>query len=177
MVEHKEKADLGSQVFCGVITGGVLGYFYYRYAFHNPDLEGNGNQECFSQGNDVTARFIIFFTYSFWLMVAYAGNSVLSLLGHILGFKWLRSLCNGINGIIQICSLAVLIIGAVWRFSETGMYCSGKYLEVPGEFYMTKSGHFMGIVIGVQLALMMLSCVIMCCVMMFGKKHHDEHHD
>ena len=138
MSSKTEQADAASHVCCGIIAGGILGYFYYHYGFNNPDLEDNGNTDCFSQGNNMSDRFLTYCKFSFYAMCAYVGCAIVSLIGNLLKSDFLSNLGRMINGLVQVANLALLITGAVWRFSENGVYCSGKdaTINYAGDKYM-----------------------------------------
>ena len=131
-MSNQEKANQGSNIFCGLICGSVLGYFYYTFAYNNPDLINNNYLNCLStnlEGEEVnvTMQFLTYFELSFYLSCAYVGNSIFAILANHIQSKGLGTLAHIFNGLIHTFTIPLLVMGSFWRFSETGQYCSGKY--------------------------------------------------
>ena len=150
-MNEDEKPNPGGQV-CILIVNGVFAYFFYKYAFNNPD-EGS----CFAKGGNETAygeipmistgsgedaiqtpeegflevsqRFQTWFFYGFVLNCIGIGQTILTFLGGIIESKVIDGIAKLIGIVLGLCYLAWYIAGAIFRWSFTGKVCSGDFVE------------------------------------------------
>ena len=166
-----------------LIVNGVLAYFFYTYAFNNPDAG-----ECWAISTSqvpkavetagykhVSAQFHTWFLWGFILNVAMLVMAVLQFLLAATKASIFGTL-NGLVGCPVACGgLAWFITGMVWRWREIGKVCAGVYaLENGGHEggvpYQWKSGKFMHIynlicLIGIGCV---CCCACVCAVAMGG---------
>ena len=176
-----------------VFKSSVLGYFFYVYAFDNPDVNKSG-YECFaSPGQDVgfpaapdgdytnvTKKFEMWFLFGFAAEMSYLVLGVLGLVHAIAGAGVIFNCKTFGQQVMCLGWLAWLITGIVFRFRHTGEVCSGKYydpnaVDVEPNVYMWKSGRFMDILIRVFAAVIPTVCLIMCCLGICFRKKIQDH--
>ena len=171
--QPKQQAQLGGG---NIIINGVLAYFFYVYAFANPD----GNEGCWAMAGqtvpktveaphyiNVTEQFHVWFLWGFILNVAACVLSVLQFAYACTEADCFKML-SGCVGCPWCCaSLGWFIAGMVLRWREVGRVCSGVYtvndatIYRGAEPYLWKSGSFIH---WYSIVTLILIGLLLCCV-------------
>jgi len=81
---------------------------------------------------NVSANFILFFTAMFWISVVSLASTILGCLGACSAKCGMCACLGGcFHGLTNIAIFIMLILGSVWRWSKTGMACSGDFVTKP----------------------------------------------
>jgi len=81
---------------------------------------------------NVSANFINFFTAMFWISLISLVSTILACLG-ACSVKCGCCACLGgcLHAVANIAIFIMLILGSIWRWSNTGRACSGDYVTKP----------------------------------------------
>ena len=174
----------GTSAACSLIFNGVLCYFFYTYAYNNPDagecwaIDGVDTPKTTETAGytNVSNQFHLWFWWGFIINVMGLTMAVTQFLYAATENSCFKCL-NGLIGCPLGCGgLAWFIAGAVLRFRYVGTVCSGddqmNDLAVPGVQY--ESGAFMYwyyLITGIIIAAM-LCCCCTCGIVMVAKGGH-----
>ena len=180
-----------SGLACNLIINAVFAYFFYKYAFQNPD-EGScfakeGNETAYGEipmittgsgeeatqtpeegFTDVSKKFQTWFMYGLILNVIGMVQSIVGFLAVSLESSSVGKL-GALFGCVQGCgSLAWLIAGAIFRWGFAGKVCSGDYV-VNGDInkvpFAHSTGKFMKYYLMIVLGVMGVG---ICCGLIVG---------
>ena len=158
-----------------LFINGFLGYFFYKYAWQNPD----GAETCFASpvGSEVYSTYeegTMNMTHMFhlWFVIGF----VISMLGIVHALlnlvvpQQMRSISGPVTalGFLGLSTgLGLIVWGSVIRWNNQGKACSGD-LYLGNEFprpepYLWDSGHFMYLYLVITISLLSCCCGCICC--------------
>ena len=188
MSEEKQSPE---SAVCNLVINGVFAYFFYKYAFLNPD-EGScfakeGNETAYGEipmittGSgedatqtpeegfiDVSKKFQTWFMYGLILNVIGMTQSILGFLAVSLESDAVGKLV-ALTACVQGCGgLAWLIAGAIFRFGFIGKVCSGDYV-VDGDINKVPFTHGTGVFMKYYLMVVLgIFGIGICCGLIVG---------
>ena len=134
-----------TSAFCNVFYHGIVGIFFFAYAFNNPDKQAcwASNQievqfafnqkDAFLETTEVSRRFQIWFMFGFGIS---AFSFMYSLLAGIYVCNRDKLWSNGLAITANVffffqivAQTAWLIIGVFWRWDHVGKVCAGDYVQ------------------------------------------------
>ena len=160
-----------------IVFNGVLAYYFYQYAFNNPDdgscwaIAGNNVPSATEQAGykNVTEQFVTWFYWGFIINVGAMVVAVFRLLYAATESEAWIKLANFIGGPLGCGGLAWFIAGLVLRYRDIGNTCSGDYVtaddaSVDRSLYSWDSGHFINIYYTVIMWFFIVVCSCVCCI-------------
>ena len=172
--ERNKKAN-GAGGACNLLINGVLAYFFYQYAYKNPD-----QGQCWATDENhvaspvelpgytnVSQQFETWFWWGFLINILCIVVACLQILAGS-GNNLFDSLSKCIGAPLGCGWLAWFIAGMVLRWREVGNICSGEYATTSGVPYQWKSGKFIDTFLVITLCLWALACCCGCCVAVFA---------
>ena len=158
-----------------IIINAVLAYYFYQYAYANPDVG-----ECWATAGqttplsvetagykNVTAQFHSWFYWGFIINIVSLVVGVLQVIAGALKNEGIAKLATCAAGPLGCGGLAWFIAGLVLRYRQIGNVCSGDLvLEGADQTgpYAWKSGKFMNIYYMVIMWILISVCACACCV-------------
>ena len=140
----------------GFLQLAILGsYFYVAYIYDsldNPNCFGDSNSSiplppgASIQGVNVTRHFKLAIRMGFWLSLLTFSRAILAQIGLFLR-RWMLLWCSYVLFAANISmSIVLFILMQIWRWSHSGMVCSGDYLaegeECDSSVYLCFEGKF-----------------------------------
>lgn len=165
---------------------GLLTFFFFKFAFQNPDLEPETTNGCFLYQDPTTEEkmvapmrpevdgdgyvdfgraFIVWFKMGFYIYAITAGLWLCSILGCCVGSGGLVSLgCCPTTCCLMPLGLVWTILGALWRWGDDGTLCAAHGKNVKAELgYMPASGKFMNIFSIINIVFWSIVCMPCIC--------------
>lgn len=164
------------QVF---IFAGFL-YFAYIYPDLNQTIPCIADSESESpippgsvnDGMNVTDRFRCAIRFGFWISSINIVRAVIAQIGLWKNIQMLIYVSFVIYGLNMCLALVLFIFMQIWRWSNSGEICSGKYLpagakqeEYPN--YLIEEGKFLKIVLITIYSIFAVACFTVCCLAVF----------
>ena len=177
-MEGQESKQAGTGAI-NLIINAVLAYYFYQYAYANPD-EG----QCWAAESsrtpvatetagytNVTANFHSWFFWGFIINIVSLVVAVLQFIAAGLKSEGIGKLAACVAGPLGCVGLVWFIMGLVWRYGEAGNVCSGDYVVAGTDGtvqqtapYAWKSGYFLNLYYLIVMWVLISVCACVCCV-------------